>query len=193
MRISKIACHSAIKVCGLLSSIMSALLAPRLTREGQFEGYTEVSRCQSDGNSWGCAGAAGQGLGGVDCCKTNLTTSLEPYPFSTINKPAQPGTTTTSALSEATPTTSTSDITTLTSSSFSLGSTSSTTAPTSSASPQPTAQNHNAQTGIEVGVPVAVVTVVLLAILAFFVFQNRKQKQRLIQLQNERAGDATTC
>lgn len=42
---------------------------------------------------------------------------------------------------------------------------------------------------MEAGVPVAVVTVVLLAILAFFVFQNRKQKQRLIQLQNERAGD----
>ena len=40
--------------------------------------------------------------------------------------------------------------------------------------------------GIEIGVPVTVV-IVLLAILAFFISQNRKQKRRLLQLQGERA------
>ncbi|KAK3174834.1 hypothetical protein OEA41_002080 [Lepraria neglecta] len=162
----------------------------------QFDGFTEVNRCESNGNSWCCAGAAGQGLGGTNCCDTNLTTSLDPYPFSTQSVGAA-----TSALSTATLVIFTSDVTTLTSSSSSLSPTSSeaptaqnhvtssqisTTAPTSSASPQPASQNANSKTRIEIGVPVAVV-VVLLAILAFFISQNRKQKRRLLQLQSERA------
>ena len=54
------------------------------TWAGRFDGFTEVSHCSS-GNSWCCAGAAGQGVGGTDCCDTNLTTVLEPYPFSTVS------------------------------------------------------------------------------------------------------------
>lgn len=46
-----------------------------------FRGLTEVSRCKADGNLWCCASVAGQGLGDEDCCQTNLTTSLDPYPF----------------------------------------------------------------------------------------------------------------
>ena len=48
-------------------------------------------------------------------------------------------------------------------------------------SQQPTDQNHNLKTGIEIGLPVAIV-IVLLAIIVSFVFQNRKFKRQLIQL-----------
>lgn len=48
---------------------------------------------------------------------------------------------------------------------------------------------HNSKTGIEVGVPIAV-AVVLLAVIAFFVFQNRRQKKSLLHLQRAGAGDA---
>lgn len=52
---------------------------------------------------------------------------------------------------------------------------------TSSPSSQITGQSHNSKLGIEIGIPVAVV-VVLLAVLAFFIFQNRKFRQRLLQV-----------
>lgn len=55
----------------------------------QSDGFTEVSRCDGNSNSWCCAGVAGQGLGGagaVDCCSTNLTTALEPYPLATVEE-----------------------------------------------------------------------------------------------------------
>ena len=55
--------------------------------QSQFDGFTEVSRCDPNDNSWCCAGAAGQEFGGPKCCDTNDTTSLEPYPFSAIGTP----------------------------------------------------------------------------------------------------------
>ena len=56
----------------------------------QFDGFGEVSRCKLNGNSWCCGGAAGQGLGGTNCCDTDRTTSLAPYPFSAIENTGQP-------------------------------------------------------------------------------------------------------
>ena len=182
--------------------------------QSQFDGFTEVSRCDANGNSWCCAGAAGQGLGGPECCDTTGTTSLEPYPFSAFSSPGQSTvarssilsspTLTTSILSSLTLTTSTSlssTFTSVSSPSFSritsIQSTSqspvvtstqilSTPSQTSSVSPSPhsTDQGHSPKTGIEVGIPVAIV-VVLLAVLAFFVFQNRSFKTRLLELRNQ--------
>lgn len=166
--------------------------------KSQFEGFTEVSRCAANGNSWCCAGAAGQGLGGTNCCDTNLTTSLEPYPFSTLDNSDQ-ATAASSSLSSSTfsissGTTLTSTTSSPSSPTTSVQSTSQTPAATStrlsvtpsmtstgSPSPQPTAQSHNSKIGIEVGITVAVV-VVLLAVLAFFIFQNRKFRRRLLQV-----------
>jgi hypothetical protein len=71
--------------------IVKSFLAHKSCLEAQFFGFTEVSRCDPNDNSWCCAGSAGQGLGGPDCCTTNLTTSLEPYPFSSIDALAQTG------------------------------------------------------------------------------------------------------
>ena len=172
--------------------------------QSQFDGYTEVSRCESNGNSWCCAGASGQDLGGSNCCDTTLTTALEPYPFSTIDSIGESTTVGSSVSSSATPTTSITSGTTFTSassSSSSLGTsvrsisqttvaastqTRATTSKTSTSSPaqQPTDLSHNSKTGIEIGIPIAIV-VVLLAILAFFVFQNRKFRQRLLQLRSQ--------
>ena len=171
--------------------------------ESQFDGFTEVSRCESTGNSWCCAGAAGQGLGGTNCCDTNLTTSLEPYPFSAIDPPTQstvdsfPLTASTPSFTESISTSSSfsqSSISSLPISETSVASSTRTsTAPsqtlTSSLSPQPTIQSHNSKTGIEIGIPVAIV-VVLLAVLAFFIFQNRKFRQRLLQLRNPGEGSS---
>ena len=169
--------------------------------KSQFDGFTEVSRCEASGNSWCCAGAAGQGLGGPKCCDTNLTTSLEPYPFSTLDNFDQSMAASSSLSSSTTSVSSGTTLTSTTSSSSSLGisiqSTSQTPTVTStqisatpsktstgSPSPQPTEQSHSSRIGIEVGIPVAIV-VVLLAVLAFFIFQNRKFRQRLLQLGNQ--------
>jgi hypothetical protein len=76
----------------------SRFLAHKSCLEAQFDGFTEVSRCDPEDNSWCCAGSPGQGLGGPDCCTTNLTTSLEPYPFSSIDAFAQTGAATTTSL-----------------------------------------------------------------------------------------------
>lgn len=166
--------------------------------KSQFDGFTEVSRCEANGNSWCCAGAAGQGLGGANCCDTNLTTSLEPYPFSTLGS-SDLSTAASSSLSSSTTSLSSGTIlASILSSSSSLGtsvqSTSQTPAATStrlsatpsktstgSPSPQPTGQSQNSKLGIEIGIPVAVV-VVLLAVLAFFIFQNRRFRQRLLEI-----------
>ena len=184
--------------------------------QSQFDGFGEVSRCEPDGNSWCCAGAAGQGLGGPDCCDTDRTTSLEPYPFSTIDYPPQPGAVSTSAFSSTTltkpedapsgttlktPTSSSTKFASASSPSSSIGtslqspsrtppatSTQVLTIPSqtsfNSSSPRLTDNNHGSQTGIEIGIPVAVVAV-LLAVLAFFIFQNRKFKHRLLQLRGQ--------
>ncbi|KAF6222655.1 hypothetical protein HO133_000702 [Letharia lupina] len=154
--------------------------------------------------NWCCAGAAGQGLGGPNCCDTNLTTSLAPYPFSTIDKSGQSTAASSSGPSSTAGMTSISSRTTLKSTSspsISLGTSVQLTSQTSVAtstqtaatpsktstslpSPRPTDPSHISKTGIEVGIPIATV-VVLLAILAFFIFQNRKFKQRLFQLRSQ--------
>ena len=171
--------------------------------ESQFDGFTEVSRCEAAGNSWCCAGAAGQGLGGTNCCNTNLTTSLEPFPFSAIPPPTQstvdsfPLTASAPSFTEPTSISSSfshSSISSLPISETSIAnSTQASATPsqtsTSSPSPQPTNQGHHSKTGIEIGIPVAIV-VVLLAVLAFFVFQNRKFKQRLLQLRKPGEGSS---
>ena len=171
--------------------------------KSQFDGFTEVSRCESTGNSWCCAGAAGQDLGGTNCCDTNLTTSLEPYPFSAIDSPSQstidsfPLTASTPSFTEGTSTPSSfshPSISSLPISETSVANSTQASATrsqtsTSSPSPQSTNQSHNPKTGIEIGIPVAIV-VVLLAVLAFFIFQNRKFKQRLLQLRNPGEGSS---
>ena len=197
--------------------------------QSQFDGYTEVSRCESNGNSWCCAGAAGQEFGGPNCCDTTGTTSLEPYPFSAVGSPSDsaaiPTSTSSSitlanlatnrqgqstvslasvpsslALTSPIPLTATS--TSVFSRSVSIGasiqstsqtvvirstqiSSTATQTPSNSPTPQSTNQGHRSNLGIEVGIPVAIV-VILLAVLAFFISQNRKIKQRLIHLRDQR-------
>ena len=201
--------------------------------QSQFDGFTEVNRCEPNGNRWCCAGAAGQEFGGSKCCDTNDATSLEPYPFSVIGSPSDSAVTPTSTSSSITLTNhaiksqgqsavspaSISSSLALTSP-ISLSATSapvlsrsvnirtsiesssqiaavlptqisSTASQTSSNSPLPqsTNQTHSSKLGIEVGIPVAVV-IILLAVLAFFMFQNRKFKQRLIQLRNQMGANS---
>ena len=196
--------------------------------QSQYDGFTEVSRCEPNGNSWCCAGAAGQEFGGPTCCDTNDTTSLEPYPFSAIGSPSDSAVIPISTSSSITLTnhvtnsqgqsvvspasipsslasmspislsaTSTSILSGSASIRASMQSTnqtafvlstqiSSTASSTSSNSPSPqsTNQAHSSKLGIEVGIPVAIF-LILLAVLAFFMFQNRKFKQRLIQLRDQ--------
>ena len=194
--------------------------------QSQFDGFTEVSRCEPNGNSWCCAGAAGQELGGPTCCDTNETTSLEPYPFSAIGSPSDSAVIPTSTSSSITltnhainsqgqsglspvsisyslastnpislSTTSTPAVSPSVSVRTSIQSTSqtavvtqisSTASQTSSNSPAPqsTNQAHSSQLGVEVGIPVAIV-IILLAVFALFMVQNRKFKQRLIQLRDQ--------
>ena len=201
--------------------------------QSQFDGFTEVSRCEPNGNSWCCAGAAGQEFGGPKCCDTNDTTSLEPYPFSAIGNPSDSAVIPTSRSSSITlathainsqgqsaaspasipsslaltspissSATSTSVLSRFVSIRTSIESTrqtavvlptrvSSTASQTSSNSPSPqsTNQGHSSKVGIEVGIPVAIV-IILLAVLAFYMFQNRKFKQRLIQLRDQKGENA---
>ena len=194
--------------------------------QSQFDGFTEVSRCEPNGNSWCCAGAAGQELGGPKCCDTNDTTFLEPYPFSAIGTPSDSPLIPTSTSSSITLTnqainskgqsvvspasipsslastrSSSSSATSIlglsssvsirtsiqsTSQTAAITQISSTASQTSanSPSPQSTNQGHSSQLGIEVGIPVAIV-ITLLAVLALFMVQNRKFKQRLIQLRDQ--------
>ena len=170
--------------------------------QSQFDGFGEVSRCGLNGNSWCCAGAAGQGLGGPNCCDTNRTTSLEPYPFSAVDNTGQSVVASSSISPSITLTNHISSLTVLksiptrfSSLGTSLQSTSQISAPTltqflatpsqTSPSPQPTEPSNNSKSGIEIGLPVAIV-VVLLAVIAFFAIQNRRFKRRLIQLHERR-------
>ena len=148
-----------------------------------------MTRCDPNGNSWCCAGASGQGLGGPNCCNTNLTTSLEPYPISMISTSKQSGTAITSILSTVTLLSSSSP-SSPSSSAAPTPSQSYTIAPTSSASPQPANQPGNSRTGIEVGVPLAVATL-FIACFALFVFwkKNQKEKWALVHSQSEKMGD----
>lgn len=201
------------------SPLESAPVASRLIDivTAQFDSFTEVSRCDSNGNSWCCAGAAGQGLGGTDCCTTNLTTALEPYPLSTIDRSSQSASATTSAVTSISKssTSSLSSITSASSTATLVPSTSNlshpptsspsssvagseistthstTTEPTSSASPSP-GPGHSSKLGVEIGVPVAIIGV-LLVVLAFFTFKNWKTKKRLLlhlQGQAPQKGDS---
>ena len=199
--------------------------------QSQFDGFTEVSRCEPNGNSWCCAGAAGQEFGGPKCCDTNDTTSLEPYPFSAIGTSSNSAVIPTSTSSSITLTNhainsqgqsvvspasipsslaSTSPISSSATSISALSrsvsirtfiqSTSQTavetqissTAPQTSSNPpapQSTNQAHSSQLGIEVGIPVAIV-IILLALLALFMVKNRKFKQRLIQLRDQMGANS---
>jgi hypothetical protein len=56
------------------SIFLLQLHAQILCLEAQFEGFKKVSRCDPSGNSWCCASSRGQGLSGLDCRTTNLTT-----------------------------------------------------------------------------------------------------------------------
>lgn len=71
-----------------------------------------VSRCDPYGNSWCCQGHRN---GAEDCCKTNRTTSLNPYPFLATDIVIPSGTATTSASSIAASTSSYSISTTISS------------------------------------------------------------------------------
>lgn len=172
--------------------------------QSEFDGFTEVSRCKPNGNSWCCAGAAGQGLGGPDCCTTDRTTSLEPYAFSTIDNSPQSAVFSTFASSRTTltkPTSSSTKFASIPSPSSSFDTSLQSPSPippgtstqvlaipsqTSStpSSPRLVDNNHGSRRGIEVGMPVAFV-IVLLAVLAFFMFRNRKLRQRLNQLRDQ--------
>lgn len=162
-------------------------MASRLTKnvlKDRYKGYTVVERCRTNENSWCCAGVAGD-----NCCSTNLTTSLEPYPPSTIK------TTITSLLSTATlsisssfnpisfqaPTTSQNSVMLLTSSRSPQPAIS----PQPATSPQPASHNHNPTTEIAIGVPMAVV-IVFLAILLFLFWKKNIQKQNFTDLKRER-------
>ena len=154
----------------------------------QFKKFTEVSRCDQNGNSWCCAGPAGQGLGGEDCCETNLTTSLEPYPLSTIERTRKSETIVTSLSTTAL--TSTSSSFSLTKSLAPTGSQTSVVSPSTSTSKQPADQNHDSTRGVKIGVPIAVIIVAILACLVFLIFRkNRAQKRGLVELQGGGSED----
>ena len=165
--------------------------------EDQFQGFTEVSRCDANANSWCCAGAAGQGLGGpdaVDCCSTNLTTSLEPYPLATIEElgTSTRTTKTTTLRSVSSVTTRSDEDSTLSTRTPTRSSTSTripqnpnfasspssviSSAASSSASSQPAAkQSHeDSKLAIKIAVPMAVVVIILLACLIYLILRRNR-------------------
>ena len=161
-----------------------------------------VSRCEPAGNSW-CFRCNLQDLDRPSCCDTNPTTSLEPYPFTVVIPPQS----TVDGSSSTTSIPSVPELTSIPSSSSYPGrsleptsessikkSTQTSATPSgASASTQFANQSHNSKMDIYVGITVAVV-VVALAILAFFILQNRKLKQRLLQLRegpSEQGGTRT--
>ncbi|KAL2039721.1 hypothetical protein N7G274_007580 [Stereocaulon virgatum] len=167
--------------------------------QNAYQGFGNVNHCLPHGNSWCCAGEQGWG-GRPNCCDTNATTSLE-------NRPLQTGASITLGSSTAALISPPSVVATSSSTFFTSSPTTSeaaisqnvvtpsqilvtpsqipVTAPSNSASPQPTIQKINSKIKVGIGVPVALV-LVLLAILTFLVFQNRRQKRRLLQLQSLR-------
>lgn len=225
--------------------------SPNIASTDRFKGFTRVSHCDKNGNSWCCAGAAGQVLDGADCCLSNETTSLQPYPLSTLDPPANSKTvivtktvlislyltgapkftsssvdpnrlpafltsqtiswksiivhssSVSSHCSTIVPSISVSSqgSTTVRSSSVSsycstivrcsVSSQNSTTVPSSlisslcpiivassSVSSRPLGQNHISSLGIEIGVPLAVMIVVLLVSFAFYIFRKQKLRRR---------------
>ena len=177
--------------------------------------YTVVDRCEQDGNSW-CFTCHLQEPHGPSCCDTNLTTSLEPYPFTVVTA-TQPrvGMDTSSVrgstLQVSSSTTSIPSVTELSPSLSSLSyprtfldptsetsiiiSTQSLATPsgalTSSPSTPSTNHSHDSRVNINVGITIAIF-VILLAIVAFFIFQNRKFKRRLLQLREGPSGQEET-
>ena len=162
-----------------------------------------VRRCEPAGNSW-CFECHLQKLTrGLGCCNTTLTTSLAPYPF-TIRTPNQ----STGDSSSTTSIPSVTELTSTPSSSSYLGaslesireasietSTQSSNTPSgalpSSPLTQPANQSYNSKMDINVGITVAVVAI-LLAVLAFFIFQNRNFRQRLLQKREGPSGQEGT-
>ena len=164
--------------------------------------FTVVNRCEPAGNSW-CFECALQNPNGIGCCGTNRTTTLKPYPFTTGTLTQSPvdsssSMTSISYITELTPNPSSSSDpgTSLQSIEAIIKTTTQTSATpsealTSSSSTQPTHQSHNSKMNIYIGITVAVV-VILLAVLAFFIFQNRKFKQRFRKLIEGPSGQEET-
>ena len=164
---------------------------------------TMVSRCEPAGNSW-CFDCNMRDLSDRSCCRTNLTTSLEPYPFM-VRTPLQSlvnSSSSTNFIPSDTELTSTPSSSSYldaslesTSEPFFKTLTETSTTPsralTSSPSTQSTNQSHDSKTELGIGITVAVIAI-LLAILAFFIFQNRKFKQRLLQLREGPSGQEQT-
>ena len=163
--------------------------------KAEFDGFGEVSSCGI--NSWCCAGAQGQGEGGVDCCdQANLTTSLQPFPYSTIaadevgKTSVTPSTTSASATSQAHSLSSATKSSSRSSTSVG-GLAQSTTSNTPSSLPSSSSSKDSGlSTGAKVGIGIAVpLGLLILAALAFFVYKSRKQGKYLKDLQrNETPG-----
>ena len=148
-----------------------------------------IDRCAPNGNSWCCGGPP---EGRENCCAMNSTILLEPYLFSTIDRLGCSATAGTSLLSTATLSispffsslTNTAALTPLSTTAAMLrtsvisltGSLVSTTLQNSSTVPTSLAQASTAKPhndtilGIAVGVPLAIV-IVLLVVVAFFLYQ----------------------
>ena len=249
---TKVAWHSAMKVCRLLIIRSAPFVAyspldlQKFVLTDQFEGYTEVSRCDDNGNSWCCAGAAGQMFPPVDCCPGNLTTSLQPFPFTTFDLSGSsetepksktvfisrtvlisfslPGapkftfpknpvslplattsqlTSQSSTIAYSSPVSSQSPVivssspgssrASATVSSSSVSSQTSTIVPSSPVPPKPLSPTHSSRIGIEIGVPLAVITIILVS-LAFYIFQKKKSlKQDLVELEGRAAWELDHC
>nr|POE47157.1 hypothetical protein CFP56_00489 [Quercus suber] len=158
--------------------------------KSEFEGATEVSSCGI--NSWCCAGQAGLS-GGPDCCDSSTTTTLFPYPYSTIaaDQVGQTSVTISSTSSFSTTTSSTSTTNTASSSissiSSAVSSQSTSLASTSSATSTPTVApiDSDLSTGEKAGIGVAVpLGLLLLGALVFFIWKSRRQERYLKTLQH---------
>ncbi len=166
-----------------------------------------IDRCAPNGNSWCCGGPP---EGRENCCATNSTTSLEPYPFSTIDRSGRSAIAGTSLLSTATLSTSPlfssltntaaltplsttaatprTSVISLTGSLVSTTLQNSSTVPTSLAQAPTAKPDNDTILGIAVGVPLAIV-IVLLAVVAFFLYQLiRKHKLGFFHLQHAAKG-----
>lgn len=148
-----------------------------------------------DENSWCCAGVEGTTGQGQDCCSTNATTTLGPYPYSTITVISS-ATRSSTSTSSSVQTSSFSSLSPAGASSSSSGPSSSSPRPSSDSStspftstspsttPGPTAQptdNHSVALGAGIGVPLGVL---LLVILGLLIYRDRRTRKRIADLQN---------
>nr|POE74682.1 hypothetical protein CFP56_37213 [Quercus suber] len=140
----------------------------------EIDGTTKVSSC--GGNSWCC--------GGPDCCDDNTTTTLHPYPYSTITA-GQIGQAS-NVVSTKTSSRSTTEVSSrvLTSTVASLQSL----APaTSLSAPNVLMESpigDGLSTGVKAGIGVAIpLAMLLLGALAFFIWKSRRQEGYLKTLQ----------